>query len=206
MTSATPGRVGYADLLPDHAAVAQVSLPPGADRDELRRIGRRCAGTAIRALSLPERPVGRGPAGEPVWPADLVGSITHGAGICAAAVARRGGTLVGLGIDAAPHRPLSGRVARRVLPGSRWPEPVGSAPVHWESIVFSAKEAVFKAWYPLTGTFLRFSDARLDVAPNGTIQVDLDDAVTAGQVRRRLRGRYRVDREVIRTAVVVEEP
>jgi 4'-phosphopantetheinyl transferase EntD len=207
LTSTAHGLIGFADLVPDHATSAEEALPRDADRDHEFAAGRRCARAAMRELGVPGLPVGRGPAGEPTWPAGLVGSITHGAGVCAAAVARRSGTersvCVGVGIDAAPNVPLRGRVARRVLPGSRWPADPATG-IHWESVVFSAKESVFKAYYPMTRGFLRFSEARLDVHADGTISVEIDRSVGGTSDPPRITGRYLVDGGVIRTVVLVE--
>lgn len=209
MTVTTQPVVGFESLVPAGATCAEEALSPGADRADEHATGRRCAETAMRALGRLPQPVGRGPAGEPLWPAGLVGSITHGAGICAAAVGERSNALAGLGIDVAPNRPLGDRVARRVLPGSSWPGPDGAPDgVHWDSVVFSAKEAVFKAWHPLTATFLQFSRARLDVLADGTISIDLEAVLEVHHDAMpglpRLRGRFLVGDGVIRTAVVAE--
>lgn len=46
--------------------------------------------------------------------------------------------------------------------------------VHWDRLFFSAKESVFKAWYPLTAHGLDFSEAEIDVDPrDGTFSARL---------------------------------
>ena len=212
MTVTTHRLNGFAALLPEYVASSEDALAQGAGRDAERAEGRRHAAAAMRVLGVPSQPVDRGPAGQPLWPAGLVGSITHGAGTCAAVVGRRCAALGGLGIDAAPNRPLTPRVARRVLPGSCWPAPGRSADwtadrVHWDAVVLSTKEAVFKAWFPITGRSLRFSQARLDVRADGTIRVDLDTDGAREPASRplpRLRGRFAVTGDIVRTAVVAE--
>ena len=43
-------------------------------------------------------------------------------------------------------------------------ELLAAAPaVSWDRLLFSAKESVYKAWYPLTGRWLDFSEASLTV-------------------------------------------
>ncbi|MET7657898.1 4'-phosphopantetheinyl transferase superfamily protein [Streptomyces sp. NPDC005373] len=37
--------------------------------------------------------------------------------------------------------------------------------VHWDTLLFSTKESVFKAWFPLMGSWLDFTDARLHFRP-----------------------------------------
>jgi 4'-phosphopantetheinyl transferase EntD len=150
--------------------------------------------------------VGRGAAGEPLWPNDVVGSITHGAGSCAAVVMRQDSPVVGLGIDVARHAPLGDRLARRILPGSSWPgRDDGSVQdIHWDSVVFSAKEATFKAWFPLARRFLRFGDARLGVHRDGTIEIEIAGTQRRPWAGTRWYGRYLVGSDAVRTIVVVE--
>src|SRR4051794_25399644 len=62
--------------------------------------GRAAATMALSLAGCPERrTVGRSSDGSPAWPGGFVGSITHGGGIAAAAVARET-TCRGLGVDA----------------------------------------------------------------------------------------------------------
>lgn len=35
--------------------------------------------------------------------------------------------------------------------------------IHWDRLLFSAKESVYKAWFPLTAKWLDFTEADLDV-------------------------------------------
>src|SRR5205085_3369354 len=105
---------------------------------------------------------------QPVWPPGIVGSITHCAGYRAAALATDQ-DLLSIGIDAEPHGPLPDGVLRAVaLPGERdrlatlardRPE------VHWDRLLFSAKESVFQAWYPVARRWLRFEQADLTLDP-----------------------------------------
>lgn len=129
---------------------------------------RACAREAFERVGLPATPIAVGEHGEPRWPAGVVGSITHCAGYCACALARDG-DLVTIGIDAEPNEPLPagvlGDIARpeelgrlRGL-GSAMPE------IHWDRLVFSAKEAVYKAWFPLAGRWLGFEDAVVQLDP-----------------------------------------
>jgi 4'-phosphopantetheinyl transferase EntD len=195
---------GFAAVLPTGAQCAEGPLPEGVLRADQFCAGRRCANTALRRLGHIGAEVARGNAGEPLWPRGVVGSITHGAGRCAAVVAPRDNTLIGLGIDVARHAPLADRVARRVLPGSCWPGLDIVPGIQWGAVVFSAKEAVFKAWYPLARSFLRFADAHLEVHGDGTIEVEVARAPRGSWVGTTWHGRYLVDGGTVRTIVVVE--
>jgi 4'-phosphopantetheinyl transferase EntD len=103
--------------------------------------GRACARAALVHLGLLPTPVPPGPAGEPRWPAGVVGSITHCEGYRAAAVARAT-DLGALAIDAEPNRPLPAGVLdavaasteRRGLRCCAEAAPV----VCWDRLLFSA--------------------------------------------------------------------
>lgn len=166
---------------------------------------RRCAREALARLGEPPAPIRSGPRREPLWPPGVVGSITHCAGYRAAAVARRTG-LAALGIDAEPHEPLPDGVANTVAaPGE--PAALADPAVHWDRLLFSAKESIYKAWYPLCGRWLGFEDVRLEIDPaahtfTGHLLVDgtrLDGKPPLTE----LHGRYLVARNLVLTSVTV---
>ncbi|MFE9957617.1 4'-phosphopantetheinyl transferase [Micromonospora sp. NPDC005299] len=171
---------------------------------------RRCAREALARLGYAPAPIRPGPRREPRWPAGVVGTITHCDGYRAAAVARHT-ALAGLGIDAEPHEPLPDDVTEVVttvgepalLARLRAADPA----VHWDRLLFSAKESVYKAWYPLTGRWLGFEDAELSVDPAAgrfTARV-LVDATRAdgGPPLAALHGRWLVAGGLVVTAVAV---
>ncbi|MFH8218231.1 4'-phosphopantetheinyl transferase [Streptomyces sp. NPDC018057] len=172
--------------------------------------GRRCARQALARLGQPRVPVLAGPRGEPLWPPGVVGAISHCAGYRAAAVARRT-DLLALGIDAEPEGPLPEGVfdavtvpserapleeCRRVVPG-----------VCWDRVLFSAKESVYKAWFPLTGRPLDFLDALVRLDPvRGVFSAALTvpgHRVDGGGVVRGFTGRWAVVGGLVLTAVMV---
>lgn len=175
---------------------------PGRRREFVT--ARRCAREALARLGHPPVAIRPGPRREPVWPAGLAGSITHCTGYRGAAVARTDEVL-SVGIDAEPHGPLPPRVLGAVTaPGDagHLAELSRAEPaVHWDRLLFSAKEAVYKAWYPVTGRWLGFTDASLTVDPAaGTFTARLLIDGTPFEV---LRGRYLVERGLVVTAVLV---
>ncbi len=166
-------RAAYGDEL-DHEPLHPSEEPAVARAVAKRRAehaaGRACARAALVALGEPAGPVPRDAAdrGAPVWPAGVVGSITHCDGYRAAAVAHATDVLA-LGIDAEPHGPLpdgvlevihsteTERAALKTL--------TAQAPdVHWDRLLFSAKETVYKAWYPYHHRMLGFEEAELLLA------------------------------------------
>lgn len=127
--------------------------------------GRSCARAALERLGIRGHPLVRGPDRTPVWPEGIVGSITHCEGLTAAAVARRG-PLLSVGIDAEPATPLESDLISLVCTGSeiRWMETVRPPPfANWAKLLFSAKEAVHKSVYPLSGATLDFREVTIAV-------------------------------------------
>jgi 4'-phosphopantetheinyl transferase EntD len=123
---------------------------------------RACAREAFSRLGLPPSAVTNGARGEPRWPAGVVGSITHCDGYRACAIARSS-EMMSIGIDAEPHAALPDGVLSDIA-GSEELSWLGDrrreAPeVHWDRLLFSAKESVYKAWFPLARRWLGFEDA-----------------------------------------------
>ena len=171
--------------------------------------GRRCAREALAKLGYAPVPILAGPKREPLWPAGLVGSITHTIGFRAAAVASRS-AVASIGIDTEQNDRLPDGVEEAItVPGE--PEMLAALSrafpaTHWGRLLFSAKESVYKAWYPLTGRGLGFEDARLAIDPAGTFAAKLlvDGARTdGGRPLVELQGRFIVTRGMIATAVTV---
>ena len=71
-----------------------------------------------------------------------------------------------VGIDAEPHEALPDGVLDAVsLPAEReWLSPAIAASdrrLHLDRLLFCAKEATYKAWFPLTARWLGFEDAHI---------------------------------------------
>lgn len=170
-----PGQAVAVEARDDAAEMAlfaeEEALLEGAV-DKRRRefaTGRMCARTVLRQLGYPACAILRGPRGEPLWPEGVVGSITHCDGYRAAAAARSS-EIVTLGIDAEPHAALPdgvlGQIARpEELPTLRLLQ-ADLPEVRWDRLLFSAKESVYKAWFPLTARWLGFEDVSVSLDPD----------------------------------------
>ncbi|PWI17106.1 4'-phosphopantetheinyl transferase [Streptomyces sp. Act143] len=164
--------------------------------------GRVCARQALAALGVPlSGPLLRGPDGAPSWPDGVRGSITHCPGYRAAAVAFAADARA-LGIDAEPPAPLSpAATAALTTAAERAALPPPHARVPWETVLFSAKEAAYKAWMPTLGPgrSLALRDARVRLVPvtahSGRIEVR-----HARREVPRLCGAYRLTSDLIVTA------
>lgn len=136
---------------------------------------RSCARRALAKLGVPPAPVLPGPHREPLWPSGVVGSITHCSEYRAVAVARRE-DFASIGIDAEVHRELPAGVLQKVaLPEEEcWLRTLSGTGICWDRVLFSTKESVYKAWFPIAGRWLGFEDALLQVDPaRGTFRVRL---------------------------------
>jgi len=118
-------------------------------------LGRTCARDAMARLGVPGLPIPVGDSREPQWPSGVIGSITHCRGFCAAAVSSEF-DVQGIGIDVEPKTNLSVEIADMVAT----PEECTRAPA---IVLFSVKEAIFKSLWPMTQTWLDFSDVRVSV-------------------------------------------
>jgi 4'-phosphopantetheinyl transferase EntD len=170
---------------------------------------RRCARDALAKLGHAPVPIRVGPKREPLWPPGVVGSITHTTGFRAAAVASRS-VLASIGIDTEQNARLPDGIEETVTV-AREPEMLAALSrafpaIHWGRLLFSAKESVYKAWYPLTRRGLGFEDARLTINPMGTFTAELlvDGTRTDGELPLvALHGRFVVAHGLIATAVTV---
>jgi len=123
---------------------------------------RACVREAFSRLGLPPSAIANGERGEPHWPAGVVGSITHCDGYRACAIAHSS-AMITIGIDAEPHAALPDGLLGDIA-GTQELAWLGEhrrdAPdVHWDRLLFSAKESVYKAWFPLARRWLGFEDA-----------------------------------------------
>ncbi|MEU2395004.1 4'-phosphopantetheinyl transferase superfamily protein [Streptomyces sp. NPDC007369] len=130
---------------------------------------RMCAHRALAALGRTPVPLLPDERGATLWPAGITGSMTHCAGYRAAALARRA-DVASLGIDAERDGPLGEGTAEVVaLPVElrHLRELSRARPVvHWDRLLFSAKESVYKAWSPFAGgRSLGFHDAHIEFHP-----------------------------------------
>lgn len=167
---------------------------------------RACARDALAVLGVDRVPLVPGQRGAPQWPAGVVGSMTHCEGYCAAVVAHRD-DVDSIGIDAEPDAPLPVGLLEVVsvteeLAGLH---AVASTGVAADRLLFSAKESVYKAWFPLTGRWLGFEQASVTLRPTGTFTARLlVDGMTAdGRRLTSFEGRWTAGRGLVLTAVAV---
>jgi 4'-phosphopantetheinyl transferase EntD len=130
------------------------------------RLGRLAAHRALRKVGIEPRPILRGERGEPLWPRGVVGSITHSGGHAIAMVARSE-TAGRIGIDLEKRDryfdDLEAQIARpeELAALARLPGPARELAA---LEIFSAKETIYKAHFPLVRRFFGFEMARIEFA------------------------------------------
>ncbi|MER5738231.1 MULTISPECIES: 4'-phosphopantetheinyl transferase superfamily protein [unclassified Streptomyces] len=168
-----------------HAAEERVVAGSAERRRREFTTVRTCARKALAELRVGPAPILPGERGAPIWPAGVVGSMTHCEGYRAAAVAYAG-EIATIGIDAEPNRPIRNSGTRDLVTVPEERARLAALRSHrpevaWDRLVFSVKESVYKAWFPLTGRPLDFDQAIVTVDPDhGTFHARL--LVTAPEI------------------------
>ena len=165
--------------------------------------GRHCARDAIAELGLPPGPILRDDGRAPLWPDNVVGSITHTEGRCAAAVALAT-DFAAIGIDIEPDEPIEESLWKYVAVDSElaWIEEESRDPGRLVRFIFCAKEAFYKCQYPITKRFLDFHAARLVAFPiHGQFELELLQPVRDYALGARFQGRVNASEGYIRVAM-----
>ncbi|MGE8237362.1 MAG: 4'-phosphopantetheinyl transferase family protein [Stenotrophomonas indicatrix] len=147
--------------------------------------GRHCAALLLSSRGLPVHvPIGRHRC--PVWPAGVVGAISHTVGLAVAVIADET-RFAALGVDIESVMPteVAAELCAQVLnPAERaWLEHPSLSPAEITTLVFSAKESLFKALYPSVNEYFGFDAAimtALDLQ-RGTVRLRLETALGNGR-------------------------
>jgi 4'-phosphopantetheinyl transferase EntD len=82
--------------------------------------------------------------------------------------------------------------------------------MHWDRILFCAKEATYKAWFPLTRRWLGFEDAHITFGVDSsgqtgsfTSEILIDPDALSGPPLTSLAGRWAVRNGIALTAIVL---
>ncbi len=171
--------------------------------------GRRCAVEALGALGMRVPSLGRRDNRLPEWPAGTIGSITHCDGLVVAAVSQKADTRF-LGIDAEPNKPLPPGLLQRIASGheqttinavSSKASSVGCL----DRTLFSAKECLFKALYPVVDRYFGFEEVEISFdVEAGTFTAVLSKDLRAAVHMTALHGRFVTSPEHTVTALHVD--
>jgi 4'-phosphopantetheinyl transferase EntD len=160
-------------------------------------LGRCCAHAALAELVGDSDVIGQSKDGAPHWPEKFCGSITHTAGYAAALAARRAAFL-SLGLDAERLGGVTAKLWPRLFDAGECAMLTTLTPdqqMRAATILFSAKEASFKAWSPLGAKALSFRDIH--------IELDDQDGFDAISSAGALQGRFAVCGDLVLTAAFI---
>jgi 4'-phosphopantetheinyl transferase EntD len=125
----------------------------------------------------------------PVWPDGFIGSIAHDATFAVAALARRD-RFRGIGIDIEPAEPLEPNLLELIATER---ERAGPESTRLQSrLLFSVKEAIYKAVFPLDRIFLDHHD----------VEVDFETATAVVRYGRMVNFRHNVTSQIVTLAFV----
>ena len=178
-------------------------------RDEFAA-GRAAARGALATLAIAPVPIPRAADRRPLWPNGIIGSISHTDGIAAAIVGHNQPT-AGVGLDIEGDAPLKKELLKYILTRSeaaaRKARPLVASSSRCKA-TFAAKEALFKAIYPITGQFFGFLDANVDLLESGNWTATLCDTAPALPASMVISGGKwaAVDGHVIATVCILNAP
>ncbi len=167
--------------------------------------GRRCARMALNHIGQVSCALPTDSNGLPVWPSATIGSITHSRGLCCA-VAASAEKMIYLGIDLEKTNRLSPRAMERVV------HPLESAVIGDDqalaSLLFSAKEAYFKAQFPIWGAQPNFKDIALQIEPDtqqlSVLEISMNLPAQLREVTLRMKFSYKFVRDYVVTLCWLE--
>jgi 4'-phosphopantetheinyl transferase EntD len=145
-------------LKPDEAAAFQSALVKVRRQSGAARI---IARSLLELIGEAPSSIPKSSAGAPLWPVGIVGSLAHDETMAVAVIARRR-DVAAVGVDVEPHEPLAPDLVAVVATATE--RRLYDQSLLSSRRLFAAKEAVFKATFPIDGVFLDFHDIEVDFA------------------------------------------
>jgi 4'-phosphopantetheinyl transferase EntD len=170
-------------------------------------LGRTCARQALAELGVAPVALPQCDDRSVAWPAEAWGSITHADGICIAIAARRTDH-AGLGIDAEVRERVKRDLWRHIATEREqaWlsTAPDESVAAARATLLFSAKEAFYKAQFCVSRAWVGFHDAELTFDAGGAFEVRLLVDVGQSFIKgSRFEGRYGMLEQHVLTGLVL---
>jgi 4'-phosphopantetheinyl transferase EntD len=145
-------------LMPEEAAAFATSMVVVRPASGSARV---VARQLLAQFGLPRCALPKSSSGAPIWPNGVVGSMSHDSCVAVAAVAMRR-DFCALGIDVEPGEDLPSDLLDLVATPQERAE-IGED-LYQGRLLFAAKEAVYKAVYPLDQTFLAHHDVQISLS------------------------------------------
>jgi 4'-phosphopantetheinyl transferase EntD len=189
-------------LFPEEAQAVRNAVPARRAQFEA---GRACARQALRALGAPAVAIPVGPHREPVWPAGIVGSISH-AGLHAAAAVAWSRHYRALGLDIEEVGDMEADALALIATDAEVRAAALRIPANCAGrLVFSAKESVFKCLFPLLGRFIGFHEVVLHLEGDD-FHIELAGTSGDSGVAAALRGAWCIEGSLIVTGAWLAPP
>lgn len=204
LTDTLPAGSALSQLLPREARLRRCAIDlngtdaatrfPGIELDDSLResvpkrqlqylAGRFCALEALRAFGVDAARLPRQSNRLPDWPKGFTGSISHsGDEACAVVMRKHDAASVGLDVESIVSADRASRVAPLVA-GSRELTAAYAAGLDTAAavtLVFSAKEALFKCLFPFAQRWLGYGAAEIETRQDGTFSVRLAEPWSEG--------------------------
>ncbi|MFN7224620.1 MAG: 4'-phosphopantetheinyl transferase [Paracoccaceae bacterium] len=150
--------IGWANPALDYPVMpAEVLQSASPARAREFAAGRAAARTALACIGVPPQAILHGSDRAPIWPKGVIGSITHTGQACLA-IAMPVGPCRGVGIDLEDDSPLPRDLWDTILTPDEQIRMTGAR----AKAAFCAKEAAYKAQYPVSGTLYGFDRMVID--------------------------------------------
>ncbi len=169
--------------------------------------GRVCARRVLAELGITDSPLLIGNNRAPLWPEGIVGSIAH-TEKCCGVVAARQEAVASLGLDIeSQSRMHSGLWSEMCNPEElSWLETVPHAERQaMATVIFSAKESLYKCQHPLSSCWVGFMDAAISINRKAStfdarFLIDIDDYFRKGY---QLTGRFLLGTDLVYTGLTL---
>ena len=165
-------------LLGEERELAQKLTDPNT---KLRFIaGRTAARKALAGLGIAPCAIKKSQSGAPIWPNNIVGSISH-SGDLAIAVLSTADKFRSIGADLErTTREFDSKISERVLLPNELAWGTTKADLFKERLlmIFSAKEAIYKALSPLGAPVFWFHDLELSLRSEGEEFIEFDSSLS----------------------------
>lgn len=198
--SAAPGEIEGALYDEEEQQIARAVEKRRAEYRAARVLARR----ALSELGLPPSPIVNAPDRAPIFPEGCVGTITHTRSLCLVALAHADDYLA-LGADVEAATPLKESLFETILrpeeqAALRELDPSDRA--LRAKLIFSIKEAAYKAQYPLSKRYFGFSGMRVEVQ-DGMFEAEMTIDAPPFPQGHRFRGRYAIEGGLILSALAL---
>ncbi len=169
--------------------------------------GRYCALKILNSIGIISNDIFSNEDGTPNWPPDILGSITHTKNYVSVSISNNS-KLLGLGRDSEFVFPktINKEVGFTIVTKDEWNYSKGFTKEEFNTFVYSAKESLFKALYPITKTFIDFNEVKIDGLDDKYFKIKLKKPlsrfIAAGQT---FKGSYYFEKDLVHTGVDIKK-